>query len=97
MARKKFDYFKGATPTWPFEYWSDLNIQSNQPGSTKEYQMGWRNFAPGEPNSGTTSTVLFQDIFHSAENYYWDDWSNPSTEFSFVCEKDKRKGNSVVQ
>ena len=55
--------------------------------------MGWRNWAPGEPNSGTTSTILFQDYYFSAENYYWDDWSDTSTSFSYVCEKDRRKEN----
>lgn len=79
----------GARTTWPFEYWSDLNIQSNQPGSTKEYQMGWRNWGPGEPNSGTTSTILFADWVFSAENYYWEDSTGISDKKSYVCEKDR--------
>ena len=53
--------------------------------------MGWRNWGPGEPNSGTTATILFQDSYFSAVNYFWDDWMGTSDEFSFVCEKDRRK------
>ena len=56
--------------------------------------MGWRNWAPGEPNSGTTSSILFQNSYFSAENYYWDDWRSTSDAFSFVCEKDRRKENN---
>ena len=84
----------GVRTTWPFEYWSDTSIHSNQPGSTKEYRMGWRNWGPGEPNSGTTSTILFKDDYFSAVNYFWDDWMGTSDEFSFACEKDRRKGNN---
>ena len=56
--------------------------------------MGWRNWGPGEPNSGTTATILFQDSYFSAVNYFWDDWMGTSDEFSFACEKDRRKGNN---
>lgn len=56
--------------------------------------MGWRNWGPGEPNSGTTSTILFADWVFSAENYYWEDSTGISDKKSYVCEKDRGKENS---
>ena len=78
------------THDFPHEKWND---------GTKDYTMGWRNWCPeygGQPDNTDNDNKALGVLAWwglSADNYCWDDFDGINDALSYVCEKDKRKGN----